>query len=184
MSESARKDSSYPKSQVEAPRFIIFKSCGGMGGGDCVYPLNDTDFVIPIRVPKHLTYNKSLLIHNPEFLGVDIFADAGASGFCANSAGARQSWWLAFSDDGILTPSEVMARGIQISAAPPFDIEVDAKKLPQPVLEGGGANPDWENRIYMHIYWGNTSFVSGSSYLLNQDERVLEVTKHNYEIKI
>jgi len=184
MSESGRKDLAYPKSQTETPAFYILRFCGGKGGGDCVYPLNDTEFVIPIRVPKHLVFNRSLLVHNPEFFGVDIFSDGGAVGLCANSAAVRQSWWLAFSDDGVLSETEVKATGIEISAAPPFDIEVDASKLPQPVLRGGGANPNWENIIYMHIWWGNGSFVSGSSYLLNRDERVLEVTKHNYDIKI
>jgi hypothetical protein len=185
MSETARKDHAYPKSQVQTPRFIIFRFCGGSGGGDCPVLLGDTQFVYPIRVPKHLVFNKSLLLNNPEFLGVDIFGNAGAVGFCnPASDSVRKPWWLAFSDDGVLSVGEIMANGIYINQAPPFEIEVDASKLPQPVLLGGGANPDWEQRIYVHIYWGDPSYVTFSGYLANRDERVLEVVKHNYDIKL
>lgn len=187
MSETKRKDLAYPKSQTETPAFYILRFCGGSGGGGCPVLLGTTEFVYPIRVPKHLVFNRSLLLHNPEFLGVEIFGNAGAVGLCnPASDGVRQDWWLAFSDDGVLTPAEIMANGILIagSTAPPYDIEVDAGKLPQPVLKGGGANPDWESRIYVHIYWGNASYVTFSGYLANRDERVLEVTKHNYDIKL
>lgn len=184
MSESRRTDLAYPKSQTETPAFYILRFCGGSGGGGCVFPLGATEFIIPIRVPKHLVFNRSLLVQNPEFFGVDIYSDGGAVGLCDHSAAVRQDWWLAFSDDGILTEDEVKARGLLITASPPFDIEVDASRLPQPVLSGGGANPNWENIIYMHIWWGNPAFVTGSAYLLNRDERVLEITKHNYDIKI
>lgn len=184
MSESARKDVAYPKSQVETPRFIIFKFCGGMGGGGCPSLLGDTEFVYPIRVPKHLVFNKSLLLNNPFPLGVDVWSDAGASGFCATSLGTRQPWWLAFSDNGILTETQIKQRGIELTAEPPFEIEVDALKLPQPVLKGGGVNPNWENRIYVHIWWGDPNFVTNSPYFANRLEGVLEVVKHNYDIKL
>ncbi len=187
MSETRRKDLAYPKSQININDFLIFRFCGGSGGGECPVLLGASEFVYPIRVPKHLVYNRSLLLNNPEFLGVEIFGNAGAVGLCnPASDGNRKSWWLAFSDDGILSESEVKARGIFIdgSVAPPYTIEVDGSKLPQPVLRGGGANPDWEQRIYVHIYWGNPSYVTFSAFLANRDERVLEVVKHNYDIKI
>lgn len=185
MSESGRKDFAYPRSQVETPRMIIFRFCGGSGGGECPVLLGDTQFVYPIRVPKHLVFNKSILFNNPEFLGVEIYGNAGAVGFCdPASDGVLKPWYLAFSADGVLSAEEIMAKGILITEEPPFTIEVDASKLPQPVLQGGGRNPDWENKIYVHIYWGNANYVTFSGYLANRLERVLEVVKHNYDIKI
>lgn len=185
MSQSARKDFAYPKSQVDIANFLIFRFCGGSGGGECPVALGAKEFVYPIRVPKHLVFNKSILFNNPEFIGVQIYGNAGAVGLCdPASNGVEQPWWLAFSDDGVLTEAEIMQRGIYIDQSPPFTIEVDASKLPQPVLKGGGANPDWESRIYVHIYWGSEDFVTFSGYLANRDERVLEVVKHNYDIKI
>lgn len=185
MSQSKRKDFAYPKSNITINDFLIFRFCGGSGGGECPAELGTTHFIYPIRVPKHLVYNRSLLLRNPEFLGVEIFGNAGAVGLCnPASDGVRQPWWLAFSDDGSLSDIEVMQRGIKLTAAPPYDIEVDASRLPQPVLRGGGANPNWENRIYVHIVWESASYVTFSAYLYNQDERVLEMVKHNYDIKI
>lgn len=185
MSETRRSDLAYPKSQIDIANFIIFRFCGGSGGGECPVLLGTSEFVYSIKVPKHLVYNRSLLLNNPEFLGVAIYGNAGAVGLCnPASDGVLQPWWLAFSDDGVLTPTEIMQRGIYIDAEPPFTIEVDGSKLPQPVLQGGGANPDWEQRIYVHIYWGNPDFVTFSGYLANRDERVLEVVKHNYDIKL
>lgn len=183
--QSGRKDSAYPKSQTETPRFLIFRFCGGSGGGACPDRLGTKEFVYPIRVPKHLVYNKSLLLNNPESLGVEIYGNAGAVGLCdPASTGVLQPWYLAFSDDGILSETEILEKGIRIDAAPPFTIEVGASKLPQPVLQGGGANPDWESRIYVHIYWGNPDLVTFSGKLFNRDEGVLEIVKHNYDIKI
>lgn len=185
MSQSQRKDFAFPRSQVDIADFIIFRFCGGSGGGECPALLGTDRFVYPIKVPKHLVYNKSLLLNNPEFIGVEIYGNAGAVGLCnPASDGVLQPWWLAFSDDGNLTADEIKQRGIYIDDAPPFTIEVDGSKLPQPVLQGGGANPDWQQRIYVHIYWGNPNYVTFSGYLANQDERVLEVVKHNYDIKI
>lgn len=185
MSETRRSDLAYPKSQVDIANFIIFRFCGGSGGGECPALLGASEFVYSIKVPKHLVYNRSLLLNNPEFIGVEIYGNAGAVGLCdPASDGVLQPWWLAFSEDGVLTPAEIKQRGIYINDAPPFTIEVDGSKLPQPVLKGGGANPDWEQRIYVHIYWGNPNFVTFSGYLANRDERVLEVVKHNYDIKL
>lgn len=185
MRESGRKDLAYPKSQVNAAKFYLLKFCGGMGGGGCAVVLGDAEFIIPIRVPKHLVFNKSLVLRNIEFLGVEVFSDGGASGFCDHTLGVRQSWWLAFSDNGILTADEIFRRGIEITGAPPHEIEVAANKLPQPVLpNNGGANPNWEQRIYMHIYWGNPLFVTANGLFANRSENVLEIVKHDYDIKL
>lgn len=180
MSESGRKNLAYPRSQVETRRFFILRFCGGMGGGGCAVPLNASQFVYPIRVSKHIVYNRSLLLENPENGGVNIYTNAGSNGFCNETFGARRSWWLAFSDNGVLTPDEIMQRGIEIATESPHLIEVQANKLPQPVLPNGGANPNWQNRIYVHIYWGNSSYVADA--VMRDD--ILNVVKHNYDIKL
>lgn len=179
-SESPRKDLAYPKSQVETPKLYLIRYCGGSGGGDCVVVLGATQFVYSIRVPKHLVFNKGLLLTNPDFLGIDIFTDAGVAGFCDHSAGSRVPWYLAFSDNGVLTNDQVKQRGLTLFAAPPFDIEVGAEKLPQPVLPGGGANPNWANRIYVHIAWDSPTYVQARP----MQEGMLKVVKHNYDIKL
>lgn len=184
MSQSTKKDFGYPRSQEEARTYQLLRFCGGQGGGDCPPVLGYTQYKYPIRVSKFLTYNKSLLLENPEFTGVDIYTDAGASGFCDHSIGTRVPWWLAFSDDGVLTDAEVIGQGLQINGAPPHQIYVQAQKLPQPVLRGGGANPDWENRIWIHIVWENESYVTQSSFLANNIEGVLKVVKHDYDVKV
>lgn len=181
--ETTRKDLAYPKSRVDAPLYWIFYLCGGKGAGECAELLGTTEFVYPIRVSKFLTFNRSLLIRNPNFPGVHIFSDAGSDGFCAHTTGALQQWWLAFSDDGVLTPDEIMERGTLMPATTDnVEVEVGWEKLPQPILQGGGANPDWQRKIYVHIYWGNASFVmTQSEYPLTENSLV--IVKHNQDIK-
>lgn len=180
MSETGKSDVGYPRSQEETRKFQLLLFCGGAGGGDCVVLLSGTQFVYSIKVPKFLVYNKSLILENPEFTGIDIFTDAGAAGFCDHSAGTRIPWWIGFSDDGVLTDAEVIAQGIQITGAPPHQIEVQGLKLPQPVLLGGGANPDWENRIYVHIVWG----LEGAVAQFTLSELSLKIVKHDYDVKV
>lgn len=185
MSETKRKDFAYPKSQIDIANYLIFRFCGGIGGAACPVMLGTDEFVFSIKVPKHLVYNRSLLLNNPEFIGVEIYGNAGAVGLCdPASDSVLQPWWLAFSANGVLTEQEIKQNGIYINQATPFTIEVDGNKLPQPVLRGGGVNPDWEQKIFVHIFWGNPSLVTFSGYLANRDERVLEVVKHNYDIKL
>lgn len=180
MSETGKKDVGYPRSQDDTRKFQLLLFCGGMGGGDCVTLLSGTSFVYSIKVPKFLVYNKSLILENPEFTGVEIFTDAGAADFCDHSAGTRVSWWLGFSDDGILTDQQVIDQGIEITGAPPHQIEVQGLKLPQPVLLGGGVNPDWENRIYIHIVWGVEGYVASSELI----DGILKIAKHDYDVKV
>ena len=180
MSGTTKKDVGYPKSEEEAIKYLILRFCGGAGGGGCVTLLGATQFVYPIRVSKLLTYNKSLTLDNLEFTGVDIFTDGGSVPFCDHSPDVRQPFWLGFSDDGILTDGEVKKQDIQITGAPPHQIFIQGNKLPQPVLRGGGINPNWENRIYVHIVWNSSSFVS----VFPLSESSLGVVKHNQDLKI
>jgi len=187
MSETTRADLAYPKSQVEAPKLYVFQLCGGSGAGGCAYPLGATSFVYPIRVPKNVVYNRSLLLRNKAG-AIDIYTDGGTDGFCAHIAGTHVGWYIAFSDDGVLTDAEIIAQGNYFTAEAPFDIDIDGSKLPQPVLRGGGANPAWQNRIYVHIYWGNATYVWADSPFhsggMTMYDGVLEVVKHNYDIKL
>jgi len=185
MSESGRKDLAYPKSQVQTAPFIIFRLCGGAGGGDCAFVLGYNHLTYSFKVSKFIVFNRSLILNNPEFNGVEVFSDGGAAGLCDHTTDVRQGWWLAFSDDGLLTTDQVMATGTFIEAtAPPFDIEVQWNKLPQPVLAGGGANPNWESRIYVHIVWSAEDLVTTSAALINQLDNVLTLIKHDYDEKI
>lgn len=180
MSETGRKDLAKPKSEQDTILFDIIQYCGGGGGGGCAETMDATQFVYPIRVPKFLVFNRSLLLENPEFNGVQIYTDAGAVMFCDHSLGTLQDWWLGFSDDGVLTDQEVKDQNIVITGTPPQLIDVSWNKLPQPVLLGGGVNPDWENRIYVHIVWGSPDFVTDSP----MREGILNVVKHDYDEKI
>lgn len=181
MSERGRNDAAYPRSEISDTPYQILKFCGGLGGGGCAILLSATQFVYPIRVPKFLTFNRSLLLANKEFIGVDIYTDAGPDGFfCTHTLGSRVGWWLGFSDTGVLTDLEVKAQDIPITGAPPHEILVNWNKLPQPILQGGGINPDWENRIYVHIVWDSALYVSATELY----EGILSVTKHDYDLKI
>lgn len=180
MSQSSRKDLAKPKSQNASTLFDILQYCGGGGGGGCAITLDATQFVYPIRVPKFVVFNRSLLLRNPEFVGVNIYSDAGSNGFCDHSLGTIQPWWLGFSDDGILTDEEVKNQDIQITGLSPHDIFVNHNKLPQPVLMGGGANPDWEFRIYVHIVWDSPGEVVEAPLY----DGILQVVKHDYDEKI
>lgn len=183
MSESGRKDFAYPRSEEKAANFMILRFCGGAGGGGCAIQLGVTQFVYSIKVPKFIVYNRSMVFENPEQVGIDIYTDAGATMFCDHSAGSRVNWWIGFSDNGILTDAQVKAQNMMIDVTtdpPPQTIEVQGIKLPQPVLKGGGANPNWENRIYVHIVWDSPSYVTEAGV----SEASLRLTKHDYDIKI
>lgn len=181
MSESGRKDLAFPRSEITDTPYQILKFCGGAGGGGCYVVLGATQFVYPIRVPKFLTFNRSLLLANKEFIAIDIFTDGGPDGFfCSNTPAVRVPWYLGFSDDGVLTDAQVKDQDIVINTAPPHEILVNWNKLPQPVLQGGGVNPDWENRIYVHIVWDSPLYVMQ----FPMYEGILSVIKHDYDIKI
>jgi hypothetical protein len=180
MSETSRKDLAKPKSQADGLLQDILQYCGGGGGGGCAVTMDSTQFVYPIRVPKFVVFNRSLLLRNLEFVGINIYSDAGSNGFCDHTLGTLQPWWLGFSDDGVLTDTEVKAQDIMIDTLSPQDILVMHNKLPQPVLMGGGVNPDWENRIYVHIVWDSPGLVREFALV----EGILQVVKYDYDEKI
>lgn len=193
MRRTGRKNLGYPRSQqseqgdidtrIPGCRVLNFFE-GGVGGPWCPIILGVTQFVYPIRVSKFLVKNRSLVLHN-DWPGVDIYTDGGPEGYCSISHGVQQPWWLGFSADGSLTDGEVIAQGNKIErdtllSDDPYQIEILGNKLPQPTLLGGGANPDWEYKIYIHIVWLSADYIQDTDMI----ENILEIAKHDYDIKI
>lgn len=167
----------YPKS-LQKKDWAIYKYCGGAGGGDCPVVQNKTQVVFAIEVNPFLVRNRDLLLRNPEFFGFVIFEDLGATMFCANSYDVNdpKEWYLGFSADGNLTDAEVIAQGLlQDDPAPPFDMEVAGRQLPQPT------DPLWEDKIYVHIVWTNPLWVSDQLYI--DDVQYFRVVQHNYDVR-
>lgn len=174
MSESGRKDLGYPQSEITHRRFILERWCNSYGAGGCPSVLGVTQFVYYIRVSKYLTFNRSLLLNNPEEKGIAIYSDAGASGGCAHSNNILQPWWLGFSTTGSLTDAQVKAQDIEITDPAPLDIDVAWSKLPQPTDAG------WNNKIYVHIVWDSASYIQ----LAPMYDGILKVVKHNRDLEV
>lgn len=165
----------YPKSQQKKD-WQIYKYCGGSGGGDCVLVQNKTQVRFGVELNPFITSNDSLLLRNPDFFGIALYADGGPAFFCDHSAsGSPQQWYLGFSNDGVMTDAEVIAQGLVQSGEPPFDIEISKNKLPQPI------DADWSGILYIHIAWANPLWVSNQ--LLIDDEQYLRIVKHNYQVR-
>lgn len=175
MSETGRLDLAYPKSKVDAKNAFWFVYCGGSGAGSCLLPLGITQYVYPIRVPKFVVFNRSLLLQNNQ--AVDIGTDAGSDGFCPNSYGTRKPWYLAFSATGVMTDAEVKAKGKMFNqtAFPAYDIFVQAKDLPQP------KDAAWQGRIYVHIVWDSPTFINSHGAFYPD---ILTLVKHDMDEKI
>lgn len=175
MSQTGRKDLAYPKSKVESWQAYWYVYCGGSGAGSCLNVLGVTQYVYPIRVPKFTVFNRSLLLRNES--AIDIGSDAGSDGLCAHTYGSRQPWYMAFSADGVMTDDEVKTRGVMLnqSADDPYDIFIQSKDLPQPT------DPDWANRIYVHIVWDSVSYVNKWG---DFHPDMLTLVKHDMDEKI
>lgn len=161
----------------------LFRYCGGTGGAPCADILNTTSTVFSFRVPKLLTFNRRIIFENPEFRGIRIWNDGGAADLCSHStASPEHTFYVAFSDDGVMSDAEIVQKGIPLSGALPYTFEVTAERLPQPVLpNNGGPNPSWNNRIYVHVYWGNAAYVNEGSPISSNS---LVIVKHDYDIKV
>lgn len=174
-SETGRLDLAYPKSKVDAKQAFWFIYCGGSGAGSCLNALGFTQYVYPIRVPKFVVFNRSLLLQNNQ--AIDIGSNAGFDGICSNSYGTRKPWYLAFSATGVMTDAEVKAKGKMFnqSAFPAYDIFVQAKDLPQP------KDAAWQGRIYVHIVWDDASYVNDGG---DFHPDMLTLVKHDMDEKI
>lgn len=168
-----------PKSQQEYSPLLLVQLCGGSGGGDCVQPIG-TEYVIwAYRVPKFITYNRKVVFNNPEFLGVQVFDDAGPAGFCSHSIGNEQPFWVGLSASDADDPESTAKAGVQLSGDLPYDIEFYADKIPQPTEN------DWEAIIYVYVWWGDSGFINGGSISgLSESNPLFQLVKHDYDIKI
>jgi len=167
----------YPKS-LQKKDFTVFLYCGGMGGGDCAVVQNKTQVRFGIEMHPYMTRQDSILLRNPEFFGVVLYPDAGPSGFCSNSynLGTQVDWYLAFSNDGVMTDQEVFDQNLlQDNLVPPYDIEISGSQLPQPT------DSDWSGIMYVHIAWDNPLYVSDQLYV--DDVQYLRVVQHNYQVR-
>lgn len=171
------QDQGYPKS-LQKKDWALYRYCGGAGGGDCPVVQNNTHVSFAIDVNPFLVRNRSMVLRNPEFFGVVFFEDLGPSGFCSSSYDINnpQDWYLGFDVDNTLTDGEVIEQNLlQDNLAPPFDIEVSGKDLPQPT------DPNWNDKIYCHIVWTNPLYVSDR--LFEDDIQYLRVVQHNYDVR-
>lgn len=139
---------------LDTVRLLLY--CGGSGGGGCVDPLGVEGVMLAYRVPKFITYNRKIIFENKEFLGIQIFTDAGPAGFCSHSVGAEASWWIGLTSDSGADIETVAKRGYQLSGDPPFDIEFPADLCPQPTEAA------WENVVYVAVWWGDAGYIAGN----------------------
>lgn len=177
MGASDSSKQGYPKS-LQKKDWTIYKYCGGGGAGNCPPVQGKTQVRFGIELNPYLVSNDSILFRNPEFFGIVLYPDAGASGLCSTSyvLGTEVDWYLGFSNDGVLTDQEVRDQNLlQTAGAPPFDIEVGRPKLPQPT------DVDWSGILYVHIHWSSPNYVSDQTYV--DDVQYLRVVKHNYQVR-
>lgn len=167
----------YPKS-LQKKDWEIYKYCGGAGGGDCPVVQNNTHISYAIEVNPFLVRNRSLLLRNPSFFGIVLYTDLGPDFFCSSSYNANnpEDWYIGFDADNTMTDAEVIAQNLlQDNLDPPFDIDVAERFLPQPT------DPNWDDKIYVHIVWTNSLYVSDQLYI--DDVQYLRVVKHNYDVR-
>ena len=178
MGASDSNKQGYPKS-LQKKDWAIYLYCGGGGGGGCPPEQGKTQVRFGIELNPYITRQDSILLRNPEFLGIVLYPNAGPDGFfCSTSyvLGTEVDWYLGFSNDGVLTDEEVRSQQLlQTAGAPPFDIEVSGNKLPQPT------DPDWSGIMYVHIHWTNSLYVSDQVY--EDDIQYLRVVQHNYQVR-
>lgn len=165
-----------PDAMVEAG-YQLFRYCGGAGGGGCLSPLGAVGTVLTYRLQKSIVYNKRIVFENKEFLGVDVYTDAGPAGLCSYSLGSRVNTYMALSIDGNLTNAQVQARGVVITGELPYDIEFDAKDIPQPYENG------WADHVFVHLYWGNAGYLNNNVAGTITDN-AFRVKKHDYDVRL
>ena len=169
-----------PTASTDASHYL-YRYCGGSGAGLCATPLTTTSTVFSFQVPSAITYNRRIIFENRDLYGLRFWDNGGPNPPCDDTVGTTEyPFWLAFSDDGNLTDAEIEAQNIQLSGALPYAIEIPAEKLPQPILKGGGANPDWVSIIYVHVLWKTIGLVNEGGDIT---QRCLRISKHDYDIK-
>lgn len=181
MSGSGMQKLNRPDAMVEAG-FMYFTYCGGSGAGMCLTPLGITGIALPYRVSKAITRNKRIIFENREFYGVRIYTNAGSNGLCPNSIGSEVPFYAALSADGLMTPEQIMAQGVQLSGPTPYEIEFKENKIPQPI------NPGYANTIYLQLYWGNAGYLNELGEPVDTSHKPtvnsFKIVKHDYEINL
>lgn len=177
MSKSPMNFKGSPKSQQDYDPVILFRKCGDSGGGSCLLPIGLEYVIWAYRVPKFITYNRKVIFENPELLGVRLYSDAGNNGFCPNSLGAEQSFWVGLGVTDSLDPEATAKKGVELIGALPYETEFQADKIPQPI------DPLYENIIYVYVWWGDAGFINDTSSVTNERASFLLV-KHDYDIKV
>lgn len=165
----------YPRSNLKRD-FDLLLFCGGAGGGACPMIQTATGCKFAIDVNPFITHNRYLELHNTGF--VHFFTDAGPDGSCSSSYGTPITWYLAFSVDGNLTAAEIIAQDNPIESDLLFSeaiYQIEGNKLPQPT------NAAWANKIWIHIYWGSTAYVSGELFVDNV--QYLKTVKHDFDVR-
>lgn len=190
MSESGLQFRGRPntiKDNVNQMDILIY--CGGGGGGGCPEPMGVPGIVLEYRVSKNIVFNRKIVFENSEFTGVLVAQDAGPAGICSNSAGDYVDVYMGLSDrDDRDLESTAKAGGVILNGLGDLGalVEFEAEKCPQPFIPGfagGGANPDWSAKVYVYLWWGNSSYV----YAMGGDtieENALRIIKHDNDIKI
>ena len=173
MSAGNKLDQGRPNAANEEG-YLLFMYCGGKGAGGCLTPLGITKTSFAYRVPKYITANRRVIIQNN---GVRLFNDGGPDGFgCPNSQGLiEKSFYMALSVDGNLTDAQVVAQGVRLSGALPYNVEFSALKIPQP------SNPLWSNQLFVQLYWGDPTVINQTGNPITSS--MMAITKHEYDIK-
>lgn len=173
MSQSGRRNVGRPDAMVEYT-FYYFIYCGGSGGGDCLPTLGVPGVSLPFAMPKTIVRHNRIVFENREFFGVRIYTDGGPAAFCDHSVGTEVPFYMYLSENYTEDGDTIMAKGVQLSGALPYEIEFLADKIPQP------NKPGYTGTIYMHLWWGNSGYISSTGWLPNKNS--LKITKHDYDI--
>lgn len=180
MSDGGRENFGRPDAMVEAG-YLRFIYCGGSGGGGCLSPLGAVGAVLTYRLQKYIVFNKRIIFENKEFYGVRIYTDAGPDGLgCLHSLGVEKPFYMALSIDGNLTNAEIVRKGKLLSGAQPYQIEFNAKDIPQP-YEGG-----WADHIFVHLYWGDAGYLNGGDSIGSSfpSDDAFRIVKHDYDVRL
>lgn len=183
MSQSSKAFTGRPNTDSkDTVRLLLY--CGGGGGGGCPDVLGATGLMLPIRVPRYITYNRKIVFQNNEFFGFRIYSDAGNDGLCDHSLGTEQSFWMGLTADSGADIETVAKAGLELSGALPYEVEFPALLCPQPT------DPAWENIVYVCVWWGSAEYMNESGFsaaaiatVLGSTSSPITLIKHDKDSK-
>lgn len=194
MSESGLQFRGRPVTQKdnETP-WRFYSYCGGGGAGFCTEPLGVEGIVLEYRVSKYIVYNRKIVFENSDFFGILIATDGGPDFFCSHSVGSYVDVYMGLAaTDSEDLETTAKAGGVVLNGIDDLGalVEFEAPKIPQPFLparDGGGPNPDWDAKIFVYLWWGNTSYVNGAGDPTAGgaiDARAFNIHKHDNDVKV